>query len=313
VLSFLTDASPVGKRPRPSSPRSPGWSLDAFDFFIFVFLPEIDQAAEFHTDVKSVAEGIFLTLGVADPSGRWYSAGWRRNYGPPAEFLMLNVASYSAGAACHRFRTQPRDPAGGCVRCSASRWAGSGGVGAALALETLPRTGGAALFSGLLQEGYVIGYLLAVARVLRTSSFHVGLARGMFIIWRGAGAAGACIIRVGRRGIPGPGRRASRRSAPPGPPAIWAAVKNLNFPTLALSGLADGLLQCLLAWARRICIRTFSASAATAFSAAADRQHRHRHEPGPPLAGGICFGCVVRGAWGPQARNHAGRGARPCR
>ena len=38
-----------------------GWSLDAFDFFIFVFCLN-SISAEFHTDIKAVAQGIFLTL-----------------------------------------------------------------------------------------------------------------------------------------------------------------------------------------------------------------------------------------------------------
>ena len=38
-----------------------GWSLDAFDFFIFVFCLRA-ISSEFHTDIKSVAEGVFLTL-----------------------------------------------------------------------------------------------------------------------------------------------------------------------------------------------------------------------------------------------------------
>jgi SHS family lactate transporter-like MFS transporter len=38
-----------------------GWSLDALDFFVFVFcLTAI--SSEFHTSVKAVSEGVFLTL-----------------------------------------------------------------------------------------------------------------------------------------------------------------------------------------------------------------------------------------------------------
>ena len=54
-----------------------GWSLDAFDFFIFVFCLKA-ISGEFHTTVKSVAEGIFLTLAFR-PAGRWCSAGWPRS------------------------------------------------------------------------------------------------------------------------------------------------------------------------------------------------------------------------------------------
>src|SRR5262249_61473904 len=56
---------------------------------------------------------------------------------------------------------------------------GEWGVGAALALETLP-VKGRGFFSGMLQQGYVLGYLLA--SVLFATAFdHVGW-RGMFIV-----------------------------------------------------------------------------------------------------------------------------------
>jgi hypothetical protein len=45
-----------------------GWTLDAFDFFILVFVLK-DVAQEFHTDVETVTYAIFLTLGQ-DPLGR---------------------------------------------------------------------------------------------------------------------------------------------------------------------------------------------------------------------------------------------------
>ena len=56
---------------------------------------------------------------------------------------------------------------------------GEWGVGAALAFETLPAEG-RGFFSGLLQEGYAVGYLMA-ALVYRTLFPMVGW-RGMFIV-----------------------------------------------------------------------------------------------------------------------------------
>jgi MFS transporter, SHS family, lactate transporter len=44
-----------------------GWTLDAFDFFILVFVLK-DVAQEFHTDVETVTYAIFLTL-AARPVG----------------------------------------------------------------------------------------------------------------------------------------------------------------------------------------------------------------------------------------------------
>jgi SHS family lactate transporter-like MFS transporter len=56
---------------------------------------------------------------------------------------------------------------------------GEWGVGAALAFETLPAEG-RGFFSGLLQEGYAVGYLMA-ALVYGTAFSYVGW-RGMFVI-----------------------------------------------------------------------------------------------------------------------------------
>src|SRR6202035_1268968 len=56
---------------------------------------------------------------------------------------------------------------------------GEWGVGAALAFETLPAEG-RGFFSGLLQEGYAVGYLIA-ALVFGTAFRFVGW-RGMFVI-----------------------------------------------------------------------------------------------------------------------------------
>src|SRR2546423_14012414 len=70
-----------------------GWSLDAFDFFIFVFCLKA-IGGEFHTGVKSVAEGIFLTLAFR-PLGALVFGWLAEKYGR-RPILLLNVASYSA-------------------------------------------------------------------------------------------------------------------------------------------------------------------------------------------------------------------------
>src|SRR6202035_3546964 len=99
-----------------------GWSLDAFDFFIFVFCLR-SISAEFHTDVKAVAEGIFLTL-ACRPLGALVFGWLAEKYGR-GPILMLTVASYSAVQLAPLSHPTSR-PCWRCVRCSASRWAGSG-------------------------------------------------------------------------------------------------------------------------------------------------------------------------------------------
>ena len=160
-----------------------GWSLDAFDFFIFVFCLRA-ISAEFHTEVKSVAEGIFLTLAFR-PLGALVFGWLAEKYGR-RPILMINIVSYSVVELASAF-------APNLATLLALRalfgfaMGGEWGVGAALALETLPAKG-RGFFSGLLQEGYVIGYLLA-SIVFAYLFVHVGW-RGLFII----GASPALLV-----------------------------------------------------------------------------------------------------------------------
>src|SRR2546423_6416995 len=145
-----------------------GWSLDAFDFFIFVFCLKA-IGGEFHTGVKSVAEGIFLTLAMR-PVGAVVFGWLAEKYGR-RPILMLNVLSYSLFELASAFAP---DLATLLVLRALFGFAmgGEWGVGAALAFETLPAKG-RGFFSGLLQEGYVLGFLLA-SLVSRFAFEHVG-------------------------------------------------------------------------------------------------------------------------------------------
>src|SRR5262249_10232416 len=156
-------------------PSLGGWALDSLDFFVFAFsLKAI--GAEFHTDVKAVSEGIFLTL-ACRPLGA-LAFGWLAEKYGRRPVLMLNVVSYSAVQLATAF-------APNLATLLALRalfgfaMGGEWGVGAALALETLPAKG-RGFFSGLLQEGYVLGYLLA--SVLFAVLFDRIGWRGMFIV-----------------------------------------------------------------------------------------------------------------------------------
>jgi SHS family lactate transporter-like MFS transporter len=199
-----------------------GWSLDAFDFFIFVFCLKA-ISAEFHTTVKAVSEGLFLTLAFRPVGALVF--GWLAEKFGRRPILMLNILSYSVVELASAF-------APNLATLLALRalfgfaMGGEWGVGAALALETLPAKG-RGFFSGLLQEGYVIGYLLASV-VFAYAFVHVGW-RGMFVI----GAAPALLVIFIRMGVhESPtwlaGATPQRASAA----AIWAAVRNY-LPTLA--------------------------------------------------------------------------------
>ncbi len=154
-----------------------GWSLDAFDFFILVFCVSA-LAAEFHTKNSVILEANFLTLAMR-PVGAFLFGFLADRFGRrPA--LMIDIICFSIfelGSAFapsfHSFLIMRA--------CFGIAMGGEWGVGAALAFETLP-TEGRGFFSGLLQEGYVVGYLLAA--VVYATVFR-------FIGWRGMFVAGA--------------------------------------------------------------------------------------------------------------------------
>jgi MFS transporter, SHS family, lactate transporter len=198
-----------------------GWSLDAFDFFVFVFCLK-SISAEFHTDIKSVTQGIFLTLAFR-PAGALVF-GWLAERFGRRPILMLNVASYSAMQLASAFAPDLRSLL--ALRALFGfAMGGEWGVGAALALETLPAKG-RGFFSGLLQEGYVIGYLLA--SILFAYAFdHVGW-RGMFII----GVTPALLVLYIRMGVEeSPAWVAGAAPRHASAAAIWSAVRNY-LPTL---------------------------------------------------------------------------------
>ncbi|HXM59707.1 MAG TPA: MFS transporter [Terriglobales bacterium] len=152
-----------------------GWSLDAFDFFILIFCVNA-LAVQFQTKVSAITEAIFLTLAMR-PIGAFLFGLMADRFGRrPA--LMVDIIAYSvfelasAFAPSLKFFLIMRAFFGIAM-------GGEWGVGAALAFETLPAEG-RGFFSGLLQEGYVVGYLMA-ALVYATLFSFVGW-RGMFVI-----------------------------------------------------------------------------------------------------------------------------------
>jgi MFS transporter, SHS family, lactate transporter len=152
-----------------------GWSLDAFDFFIMVWcLPAI--ATEFQVKIPAVAEGLFLTLALR-PVGAFLFGRMADKFGRRPT-LMLNIISYSVFELASAFA--PSLTVLLVLRAFFGiAMGGEWGVGAALAFETLPAKG-RGFFSGLLQEGYVVGNLIAAATYALLFT-HIGW-RGMFIV-----------------------------------------------------------------------------------------------------------------------------------
>jgi SHS family lactate transporter-like MFS transporter len=154
-----------------------GWSLDAFDFFLLTLCVKA-IASEFHVGVKEVAEAIFWTL-VMRPVGAFLFGLLAERIGRRPT-LMINVISFSFFELASAFA--PSLPLFlVCRALFGIAMGGEWGVGAALALETLPPTN-RGFFSGLLQEGYVVGNLMAAALYgLLFPHLH---GTGMFTPWR---------------------------------------------------------------------------------------------------------------------------------
>lgn len=154
-----------------------GWTLDAFDFFLLTLCLRA-IAAEFHVGIEKIAEAIFWTL-VMRPVGAlvfgWMAERWGRR-----PTLMVNVVAFSVFELASAFAPTLASFMV-CRALFGIAMGGEWGVGAALALETLPAKG-RGFFSGLLQEGYVVGNLMAAALYgLLFPHLH---GTGMFTGWR---------------------------------------------------------------------------------------------------------------------------------
>ena len=152
-----------------------GWSLDAFDFFILTFCVSA-IATQFQAKVSAVAEAIFLTLAMR-PVGAFLFGVMADRFGRRVT-LMIDIVAYSVFELASAFAPSLKILLITRLFFGIAM-GGEWGVGAALAFETLPAEG-RGFFSGLLQEGYAVGYLIA-ALVYRTIFPMVGW-RGMFVV-----------------------------------------------------------------------------------------------------------------------------------
>ena len=152
-----------------------GWTLDAFDFFILIFCVSA-LATQFQTKVSAITEAIFLTLAMR-PLGAVLFGLMADRFGRRPT-LMVDIIAYSVFELASAFAPSLKMFLIMRVFFGIAM-GGEWGVGAALAFETLPAEG-RGFFSGVLQGGYVVGYLLA-AMVYGALFSFVGW-RGMFVI-----------------------------------------------------------------------------------------------------------------------------------
>jgi SHS family lactate transporter-like MFS transporter len=168
-----------------------GWTLDAFDFFLLVFVMK-DVAHEFGVEKETVAWAITLTLAFraigAFIFGRLADRFGRR------PVLMADVALYSVLGFATAF--SPNLIAFLIIRSLFGiAMGGEWGIGASLTMETVkPEARG--FVSGLLQSGYPSGYLLA-SIVYGLLYSHIGW-RGLFMV----GLIPALLILYIRRTVP---------------------------------------------------------------------------------------------------------------
>ncbi len=135
-----------------------GWTLDAFDFFILTWCLD-SVAANFHVSNVTVTDSLFWTLCMR-PVGALLFGALAERFGR-RRVLILNIVCFTvfelSSALAPNFTVFLLTRA-----LFGIGMGGEWGVGAALAFETLP-TEGRGFFSGLLQEGYSTGNLLAGA------------------------------------------------------------------------------------------------------------------------------------------------------
>src|ERR1700743_3571692 len=133
-----------------------GWSLDAFDFFLLVFVLK-DIAAEFNTQIADVTLAILLTLAMR-PVGAFIFGRAADRWGRRPT-LMVDILLYSAIEFASGF--SPNLTVLIILRALYGvAMGGEWGVGASLTVETIPPHA-RGFVSGLLQSGYPAGYFMA--------------------------------------------------------------------------------------------------------------------------------------------------------
>src|SRR5438132_2242928 len=168
-----------------------GWALDAFDFFLLTFVL-VPMAHDFGTSVAELSYAVTLTLAMR-PLGAFIFGLLGDRFGRRMP-LMIDIIFYSLMELLTAFSPNYT----WLLIFRALYGIGMGGewgLGASLAMETMP-TAARGLFSGILQQGYAFGYLLAA--VVYWIVFPFFGWRGLFV----AGALPAFLVLYIRAQVP---------------------------------------------------------------------------------------------------------------
>jgi MFS transporter, SHS family, lactate transporter len=168
-----------------------GWALDALDFFLLTFVL-VPVGHDFGRTVPQVAFAITVTL-MMRPVGAFIFGLLGDRFGRRIP-LMADIVFYSVMELLTAFA--PNFTVFLILRALFGiGMGGEWGLGASLALESLP-TQSRGLFSGILQQGYAFGYLLAA--LVYWLVFPTFGWRGLFI----AGALPAFLVIFIRARVP---------------------------------------------------------------------------------------------------------------
>ena len=175
-MSLIADLKSLEPRQRSAIWASYlGWTLDAFDYFLLVFMLKA-ISAEFGTEVSEVAVAIMLTL-AARPFGALVFGLLADRFGR-RPILMIVILAFSAFSALSGL-------AGSLTQLLVIRtlfgfaMGGEWGIGASLVMETVPAKLRGPV-SGLLQSGYPSGYF--IASLVYFALFDSIGWRGMFFV-----------------------------------------------------------------------------------------------------------------------------------
>jgi SHS family lactate transporter-like MFS transporter len=167
-----------------------GWTLDAFDFFLMVFMFK-DISTELHSSMQVVSTAVLLTLGMR-PVGAFLFGRLADHFGRKPT-LVWNILAYSVLELVSGFA--PNMTTLLIVRALFGvAMGGEWGIGSALTMETIPPSA-RGFVSGLLQAGYPSGYFLASLAVYLLYD-RLGW-RYMFVL----GVIPAVLVFFVRRGV----------------------------------------------------------------------------------------------------------------